>query len=138
MRGSLWDNTTGTAYSLDFVNKRATFHAKEAPTSPDTSAKGTEGLPRETIGGVECTVEPVELIDPAKGQTENGTLAGKACFSTDYDLMVKKDITSHSNDGKRVVHSIFELYDIHIGEEPAPSLFQVNKNFLVLEPQNQN
>jgi hypothetical protein len=138
MRGSLWDNTTGTAYSLDFVNKRATFRAKEAPTSPETSAKGTEELPEETLDGVECKVEPVELIDPAKGQTENGTPAGKACFSTDYDLMVKKNITSRSNDGKTVVHSVFELYDIHIGEEPDRSLFELNKNFLVLKPQNQN
>lgn len=138
MRGTLWDNRTGIGYSLDFVNKRAVFRAKENPTTPETGSSGTEGLPEETIGGVTCKVEPVELIDPSKGQTENGTPVGKACFSADYDLTVKKDITTHSTDGKTVVHSVFELYDIHVGQEPDPSLFDLNKNFLVLKPQNQN
>jgi len=140
MRGSLWDNRTGTSYTLDFENKRATFHAKETPILPDTgtSTKGTENLPEEIVEGVRCKVEPTEILDPAKGQKENGTPAGKTWLSTDYGLEVKQDITYASRDGKTLVHSIFELYDIHIGEEPDRNLFDLDRNFQVLMPQSQN
>lgn len=138
MRGSLWDNKTGTAYSLDFLNKRAVFRAAPGPTSPDTSTKGTERLPERTIDGVPCKLEPTEKVNPSKGPAGNGVVMGTTCFSTDYDLIVEQDITSPSQNGTTVVHSVFELYEIHIGQEPDANLFDVSKNFLVLKPQNQN
>lgn len=136
LRSSLWDNKTATSYTLDYANRRATFESKGTPLSPDMNAENraaVEARPEEVVNGVLCRVEPVKF-----GPMGKPTGSGKGCYSLENDLLIKNDVTYPTYDGKGVVHDTYELYDIHLGQEPDPNLFDLQKNFQVLTPQSQN
>lgn len=136
LRSSLWDNKTATSYTLDYANRRATFASKGTPLSPDMSAENraaVEARPEEMVNGVLCRVEPAKF-----GPMGKATGGGQGWYSLENDLLVKNDVSYPSYDGKGVVHVVYELYDIHLGQEPDAEMFDLQKNFQVLTPQNQN
>lgn len=136
LRSSLWDNKTATSYTLDYAGRRAIFASKGSPLSPDMSPENrsaAEARPEEVVNGVPCRVEPVKF-----GPLGKPIGSGKGWYSVENDLLVKNDVTYPTYGGKGVVHDTYELYDIHLGQEPDPNLFDLEKNFQVLAPQTQN
>lgn len=136
LRSSLWDNKTATSYTLDYANHRAMFGSRGTPLTPDLSSANRaaiEARPEEVVNGISCRVEPARFGPPGK---QNG--GGRGWYSLENDLLVKNDITYPGSDGKTMVHDTYELYDIHLGQEPDANLFDLRKNFQVLVPQSQN
>lgn len=134
--GSLWNNVTGISYNLDFANRRAIFRAKGAPRSPELSPKNlvaTQARPEISVSGVTCRLEPAKFAEA--GKVVGG---GQGCFSPENDLLVKNDITYRTLNGAMLVHIVNQLYDIQLGQEPDPNLFDIKKNFQVLMPEPQN
>jgi len=132
---SLLDNRNGTSYVLDYRNRRAIFDAKLSPISPELdpqNLKAVESQPEEVIQGVRCRVTPAQY--QAEGKVIGG---GKSWYSVENVLLVKSDV-SYPLGNDDTVHATFELYDIDLGQEPDPDLFDIAKNFQVLMPQDRN
>lgn len=134
-RSTFWDNKAATSYTLDYANHRAIFQSKGTSLSPMSSQDraAIEVLPEAVVNGVLCRVEPIKVGPPGKQ-----TGGGKGWYSLENDLLIKHAITYPGYDGKTMVHDTYELYDIHLGQEPDAKLFDIEKNFQVLVPEGQN
>jgi hypothetical protein len=128
--GGLWDNKTGTSYKLDYQNMRATVEdIGRPPMQPDVSNDSEKGLPQDSVHGIRCTVYPVKMKQPSGADLR----AGQLCTSTEHHLILKQEL-NYPTTGGQSVHSSMELYDVQLGTEPDPKLFDVAHSFTVYEP----
>jgi hypothetical protein len=58
---------------------------------------------------------------------------GEVCVSMEYDLVLHKDNQLTQNGITH--HAVTELYDIKLGVEPDPKLFDLQKTTTVYKPQ---
>ncbi len=128
----LFDNKAAVAYKLDLINHIA-YEREKAPNPilPDAlyHNNNVNTLPQDTVAGVRCSVMKTRLHLPDKPVAQ----IGETCMSIDYNLMLKQESNYPTPDGK-VYHVIFEMYDVHLGTEPDPKLFDLKK-FRVYAPQ---
>lgn len=132
--GAFWDNNTASAYRLDYQNKRAVLEARhELPMQPNTSIATIEmdkKFPQELLYGIPCRVHPLRIHMPSG----NDVPAGQMCISRENNLTLKKEETySVGNDTFQL---LMEYYDIQLGVEPDPKLFDFGfaHSFTVFEP----
>jgi hypothetical protein len=130
--GAFWDNKTASAYRLDYQNKRAVLEARhKLPMQPNTSIATIEmdkKFPEELVHGIPCRVHPLSIHMPSG----NDVPAGQMCISRKNNLTLKKEETySVGND---TFHLLMEYYDIQLGVEPDPKLFDFSHSFNVFEP----
>lgn len=125
-RGSLFDKPHGTNYAIDY-EKREAFHAGPPPSFNPAHLPALESaVPppsgQSSVEGYPCTLRPVYLVRP-KGRI----LIGSNCVSDEYHLVLKTDVTTPSAiTVGRAAHETTELYDIRIGVEPDPKLFDLS------------
>ena len=116
---TFFDNTNGSVYSLDLANHKAALESTGKRTRPDNMQAGNaKPLSEEWIGGIRCQVFPLQM------RVMGGKLfqAGQVCTAPDYGLLVKRDMTYPSDDG-RTEHVVWTMQDIEIGKEPDRKLF---------------
>lgn len=129
----LFDNSTGTLYRLDLTNHLAYQRGKApAPVRPDSAVyKGYSAtLAQDNVEGIPCVSEPTKVLQP-DGKTN--VVVGTTCESVEYNLELKHSFHLPQPDGT-AIQDTYQLYDIHIGTEPDPSLFELQKNFKVYRP----
>jgi len=133
--GSLWDNKNVVSYQLDFKNRIAYLHAPPQgtkPVRPDVSgARAAGALGEEFLEGISCRVFPVRIAP----RDRPAFYAGQVCRSVKYDLELKQEL-SYPNSAGKIVHTVFQLYDIQLGREPDPKLFDVRGSFTVYAPES--
>jgi hypothetical protein len=128
--GGFWDNKTGTSYRLDYQNKRATVDSKDRPPMrPDAADSSEKTLPQDSVHGILCTVAPAQMRLPS-GQIAT---VGKVCSSTEHHLILRQELNYPTSNGQSV-HMLMEMYDVQLGVEPDPKVFDVKNAFTVYEP----
>jgi hypothetical protein len=125
-RASLFDKPHATNYAIDYEKGEA-FHAGPPPSfSPARLPTLESAVPppsgQSSVEGYPCTLRPVYLVRP-----QGRILIGSNCVSEEYGLVLRTDVTTPSaiTVGK-AAHQTTELYDIHIGVEPDPKLFDLS------------
>ena len=88
-------------------------------------------LAKDNVEGIPCVPEPTQVLQP-DGKTN--VRIGETCESVEYNLELKHDFTVPQPSGK-IVHDQYELYDIHVGTEPDPSIFDLQKHFTIYRPE---
>jgi len=125
-RATLFDKAHGTNYVIDYEKREALQQLTPpfiglVPSAPPRSAASVSSG-ESSVEGYACTLRPVYAVKPA------GTiLMGTNCVSEQYDLILKTDVTRPSDLVKgKAAHETTELYDIQIGVEPDPKLFDLS------------
>jgi hypothetical protein len=116
---TFFDNTNASVYSLDLANHKATLESTGKLTRPDNMQAGNaKPLSEEWIGGIRSQVFPLQM------RVMGGQLfqAGQVCTAPDYGLLVKRDMTYPSADG-RTEHVVWTMQGVEIGKEPDRKLF---------------
>lgn len=134
-RAVLFDSVHKTNYVIDYKKGEAfeprmlsspfdSSHLKDLPsTVPFPSGESS-------VEGYPCTLHPDYLVIPA-----GRLLIGSNCRSKEYDLVLKRDVTRPSQKSLgEAVHEVTEFYDIQIGVEPDPKLFDLNSFKIVPAP----
>jgi hypothetical protein len=122
------------SYRLTYGDHRAVvtpaFLLNILSTSPG-DAPPPGGFAQDTVEGISCAKIPVRR----KVQDKPPTEVGFACVARAYnDLELKRDVTEPiETSPNRFVRSTSVLYDIQLGAEPDPALFDL-KDFTVLKP----
>lgn len=133
--GSLFDNKNVVSYGLNFKNRIAYLDAPPEGTKPVRpqvlEGEAAKGLGEDSVHGIACTLFPVRIAPRDRAAFS----AGRACTSVKYDLELRQDLTYPSSSG-RTIHTIFELYEVQLGMEPDPKLFDVRANFTVYVPES--
>jgi hypothetical protein len=129
----LTDKEHDISYRLTYGDHHAlvtpAFLLNILTTSPG-DAPPPGGFAQDTVEGISCTKIPVRR----KVQDKPPTEVGFACVARAYnDLELKRDVTEpiETSPG-RFVHSTSVLYDIQLGAEPDPALFDL-KDFTILK-----
>ena len=122
-RGSLWNPKTGNSYRLDLQDHSAiqNVHEHRFPTSNNEQAPA--GLPEDSVEGVPCKVVQVDIQEPGKPRSLN---AGRACWSYEYDLELKSDVSVPSGADK-VQHHTKQLNDIKPNAQIDEKLFDLSR-----------
>jgi hypothetical protein len=131
--GQLWDNHTAIAYRLDYVARTATEREHgSGPMQPQvTDPQAASKLPDDSVEGICCKVYPAKYMRTGQTALED---IGQSCRSVEYYLTLRWDKTYKSDNGD-TFHSVFQMYDIHIGSEPDPKLFDLQGTFTVYRPE---
>lgn len=118
-------DSNGVNYQLDYVQHRAYYVAPRPQFTPPsrTNAQKTQS----SVEGIPCTIQPVYLVSGG-----SQTLIGHACLSEKYELSLKMEFTMPLKVGQSV-HEVTELYNIQLGQEPDPRLFDLH-NFTIYRP----
>jgi len=123
--GALWDNKTGNYYRLDYQNSQATMEQQgNAPVHPNAPDPNDAGLPQDSVAGVPCKVYPAKMH---LSTGADGTV-GSVCTSPEHNLMLRQELTYPTTNGQ-TVHTLMEMYDVQLGNEPDAALFDVSKQF---------
>ena len=131
-RGELLDNKNLASYQLNYHTKQA-FQSewKMAKPSPDVfRAEPPKSLGEDSIEGIRCTIVPAQFQD-GFGQPPKD--AGRTCVSTDYALTLRTDITVRQ--GTTIEHTLIEMFDLRMHQEPDAKLFDIEAQFTVFKPQ---
>lgn len=134
--GDLWDNKNLMSYRLEYSNRQA--YETPAPEGAEAERPdallplASKGLPEDSVEGIRCVVSPIKLDMPGKPIIP----MGRACTSIQYNLELKEDVSTQPVKTNKTIHTVFELYQIKLGLEPDPRVFDVHANFIVL-PQSQ-
>jgi hypothetical protein len=129
----LTDKQHDISYRLTYGDHRAVvtpaFLLNILTTSPG-DAPPPGGSAQDTVEGISCTKIPVRR----KVQDKPPIEVGFACVARAYnDLELKRDVTEPiETSPNRFVHSTSVLYDIQLGAEPDPALFDL-KDFTILK-----
>lgn len=131
--GTLHDNKGLAFYELDYKQHRAMEHTKKPPTAvkPGSYNSITRDVGTDTVEGIGCRIIPIKLGRAGSSSTD----IGKSCVSTDYDLRLWEDVTVPTVEN-RPERTRTRLYEIKLGSEPDPSLFDVKSAFKVYLPQS--
>ena len=134
-RARLFDNEPGIHYELDYTEHQAYTDSVPPPKTTITGSSRTRAqnaLGQGSVQGIACTWFPTYQV----GSDGVSRLAGRHCFSEEYELDLKEDATfTYSIKGQtQIQHMITEKYDIHVGQEPDPKLFDIKANFTVSTP----
>jgi hypothetical protein len=129
----LTDKEHDISYRLTYGDHHAlvtpAFLLNILSTSPG-DAPPPGGFAQDTVEGISCAKIPVRR----KVQDKPPAEVGFACVARAYnDLELKRNVTEpiETSPG-RFVHSTSVLYDIQLGAEPDPALFDL-KDFTVLK-----
>lgn len=123
-RASLFDKVHGINYVIDYETGEA--FELVTPGNPNPPSSEGAAAPNKTgessVEGHPCTWIPVNLVRPS-----GTTRVGSNCVSKEYDLVLKTDITIPSaNQPGKSAHQVTQLYDIRMGVEPDPKLFDLS------------
>ena len=131
--GQLFDNRTATNYQLDFANHRAYEREKggEPMVAHPPNYEAAKKLRHDSVQGIPCILNPVKFYHRDTNTYED---IGTNWRSLEYNLNLRLDLTRKLDNGDSV-HEITELFEIHIGTEPDPKLFDLQKNFTVYRPE---
>jgi hypothetical protein len=121
--GSLSEN--GTNYQLDYTQHRAYVAPFPPPPPHNETPRAQNTLGQSSVEGIACTLFPVVLVT---GGTK--TPVGTLCDSDQYHLILRMDITNPGKNGTSS-HNVTELYNIKVGLEPDPKLFDLQHNFTI-------
>jgi len=132
----LYDKEQGVHYLLNYTEHHAYVDSMPNVTIPKNVNSGTRAqnaLGQGSVQGLVCTWFPTYQLGPEGAASP----AGRHCFSDQYDLDLKADSTFTfpiNGQAPRIQHLVTEKYDIQIGQEPDPKLFDVKANFTVYRP----
>jgi hypothetical protein len=129
--GEMTDNNSLSHYSVN-VKQKVAFETdklleKLTPGASQYAAASTLG--DQVIEGIRCRRVPSFMMWP-DGRKER---MGEVCVSIEYDLELHKDNQLTQNGITH--HAVTELYDIKLGVEPDPKLFDLQKTTTVYKPQ---
>jgi hypothetical protein len=128
--GDLVDAKNAVAYHLDYMEHRAIVTRRNFPVSPQEVFAGAfTSLGDDRVDNLQCSVTKLTLTTIA-GQTFE---AGRACISQEYGLILRTDMTVERADNVKV-RTVTDIYDVHVGQEPDGTLFDVGRNFSVVAP----
>lgn len=121
--GEMTDNKTLSHYTVN-VKQNVAFEdgkllEKLTPGASQFAAASTLG--DQVIDGIRCRRVPSFIMWPDGRKERNG----EACVSIENDLQLRTD-RQHTQNGV-THHGITELYDIQLGVEPDPKLFDLQK-----------
>lgn len=135
--GGLADNKNNNIYQLNLVGRTAVFQHTPAPTGaigiagPPQLPDPGSSVSREVVGGLSCALSAVK----ASGSLQ-GALTGQICLSTQFNLTLKRDITSTSKSG-RTDHTVYEMSEVQLYKEPDVGLFDLRaRGFTILAQQS--
>ena len=130
--GTLHDNKGLAFYELDYKQHRAMEHTKPpAAVKPGSYNSITRDVGTDTIEGIGCRIIPIKLGRAGSSSAD----IGKSCVSTEYDLRLWQDVTVPTVEN-RPERTRTRLYEIKLGTEPDPSLFDVRSAFKIYVPQS--
>lgn len=131
--GELFDNKGLAVYNLNFRYKQAT-QINDAPiekASPDEFKNLTNSkLGDDSIEGIRCRRGGTAMRWP-DGHIDK---TGEYCASIEYALTLREDEKLTQKGVTR--HATKEMYEIKLGVEPDPKLFDVSAQFQVLRPEH--
>lgn len=127
----LVDNRSGATYLLQYLEKRATVKFQGEPLSPDMySSQQLKSIGQDVVAGVNCSIVPAK-------EANSGRDVGRFCIAPEYGLALRVESFGKRADGS-TVRVITELYDLQLGSEPDPKLFDLSQFSVVkLTPVNQ-
>ena len=130
--GELRDNKNHADYNINFNSKQA-FQLNDEPLQPDTP-DDFKNLAASTLGddfveGIKCRRTAVFMQWP-DGRRER---TGEDCVSIEYALRLREDRKLTQRGITR--HATTEMYEIRLGVEPDPKLFDVSSQFQVYRPE---
>ncbi len=129
--GDLFDNKNLAFYRLNYNSRQASegrFKPQE-PMRPDAySSSPLKSLGESFVEGIPCTLVPVLLDGPGIARHR----VGQSCVSSKYGLRLREEESIAASDGTR--HTVFEMYNIRLNQEPDSRLFDVQGNFAVSKP----
>jgi hypothetical protein len=133
-RARLADNEHGVHYELDYTERQAYIDSVPKTTiTGNGRTRAQNALGQGSVEGIACTWFPVYQV----GSDGVSSLVGRHCFSEQYELDLKEDSTlTYPIKGQPawIKHLVIEKYDIQIGQEPDPKLFDIKTNFTVNRP----
>jgi hypothetical protein len=133
-RARLADNEQGTHYELDYTEQRAYIDSVPKTTiTGNGRTRAQNALGQGSVQGIACTWFPVYQV----GSDGVSHLVGRHCFSEQYELDLKEDSTLTfpvKGQPALIRHLVIEKYDIQVGQEPDPKLFDIKTNFTVSRP----
>lgn len=123
--GELLDNSSGTTYSIQYLDRRATIKYKGTP-KPANLYRGVKASPigQEVVGGVACQLFPIK-------DERSGRAVGQVCVSPQDELVLRVESFAKQPDGSSV-RLITELDNVQIGTQPDSKLFDISQ-FSVVE-----
>lgn len=127
----LTDKEHGITYRLNFTDHHALvtppFLLNILTVMPN--AAPPEGFAQDSVEGISCAKHLIKL----KVADQPITDVGYACVSeSNNDLELSREVTEPvATSPGRVIHSTSALYDIQLGVEPDPKMFDL-KDFTVL------
>jgi len=128
----LYDKQQDVHYSLDYTVHHAYVDSMPNVTIPrnlTSRTRAQNALGQDSVQGIACTWFPTYLL----GSDGAASLIGRHCISEKYNLILKKDVTIPLSAGQSA-HKVTEMYSIQIGQEPDPTLFDVQHNFTIYRP----
>ena len=128
-----WDGTLHAFYELDYKQHRAMEHTKKPPTAvkPGSYNSITRDVGTDTVEGIGCRIIPIKLGRAGSSPAD----IGKSCVSTDYDLRLWEDVTVPTVENRQE-RTRTRLYEIKLGTEPDPNLFDVKSAFKIYVPES--
>ena len=133
-RARLFDRERDIHYDLDYTEHKAyVFPMPKTPITGNGRTRAQNALGQGSVQGIACTWFPTYQV----GSDGVSRLAGRHCFSEEYELDLKEDVTfifSFKGQSDKIQHMITEKYDIQVGQEPDPKLFDIKANFTVSTP----
>ena len=57
---------------------------------------------------------------------------GQVCTSTEHHLILRQELTYPATNGQ-TIHTLMEYYDVQLGAEPDPKLFDIAHTFTVYD-----
>jgi hypothetical protein len=123
--GEMTDNSNLIHYSLNMRTKNAheidRFHEKLKP-GDITPASMKQNLGDQVVESLTCRRVPAFVQWP-DGRRE---LIGENCVSIEYALELRTD--HKATQAGITSHIVYELYDVKVGIEPDPNLFDLQKS----------
>ncbi|MGH9683844.1 MAG: hypothetical protein ACRD4S_09580 [Candidatus Acidiferrales bacterium] len=133
---SLWDNDEHLLYTVDYKSRNAYIQRLPSmPVSESSNNRQTAQTLGDTqVAGFDCKLYPVSHRSP----TGVETVVGTRCHSEQYnlDLRIEYTMPTQSADGT-IEHMVLEMYDIEVGTEPDPKMFNLQHNFTIYKPESQ-
>lgn len=123
--GLLMDKQHDTHYKVDYVGRNAYKETLPEIGLPKHGKSDPSG--QDSVEGIGCDLWPIHFVPPGKAPI----LTGQGCRSAQYELDLYYDYTNAPTSTGKVAHSAFKLYDIQIGVEPDPKLFDLETNFTI-------
>jgi hypothetical protein len=122
-RGSLWSPKTGNSYRLDLQAHSAIQNLNEHRFPTSNNEQAPLGLSEDSVEGIPCKVVQVDIQAPRKPISLN---AGHACWSYEYDLELRSDVSVPSGADK-VQHHVKRLTDIKPNAQIDEKLFDLSR-----------